>query len=118
MKTLLAGLLLIGSVQASEISQQAADMVFSPQLKSKRAVCCNEYDGRPPEAIWELSDGTIPNVHYKVQIEGMWVNVPDEAVLDVPNKFGTAVVWYSMTRYGNEKPPSFFIRCFLPGQLF
>lgn len=110
--------LLLSLAQAGEISQQAVDMVFSPQLQSKRAVCCNEFDGRAPEAIWDLADGTIPNVHYKVKIEGQWVNVPDDAVLDVPNKFGTAVVWFSMTRYGPDKPPSFFIRCFLPGQLF
>ena len=118
MKILLAMFLFLGSVQAGEISPQAADMLTGPQLKSKRSVCCNEFDGRAPEAIWDLSDGAIPNVHYKVKIEGIWVNVPDDAVLEVPNKFGTAVVWYSMTRYGDDKPPSFFIRCFLPGQLF
>jgi hypothetical protein len=65
-------------------------------------VCCNEFDGHPPEAIWELSDGSVPNVHYKVMIEGQWVNVPDDAVLDVPNKNGIAVVWFSVSRLGDK----------------
>jgi hypothetical protein len=33
--------------------------------------------------------------HYQVMLEGQWVDVPDEAVLDVPNKYGKALVWYS-----------------------
>ena len=100
-------------------SPALADMTNVNSLQSKRAVCCNEYDGRPPEAIWELSDGSVPNVHYRVMIEHQWVNVPDEAVLDVPNKYGVAVVWYSANHYGGDADKSsFFIRCFLPGQLF
>ena len=94
-----------------------ADFFGPDRLHSKRGLCCNEFDGRVPEAIWELSDGTIPDVHYKVQIEGQWVNVPDEAVLDIPNYAGVAIVWYSSTRY-MDKPPSFFIRCFISGPLF
>jgi hypothetical protein len=92
-------------------------MDVGQQYQSKRSVCCNEFDGRPPEAIWDLSDGSVPNVHYRVMLEGQWVNVPDEAVLDVPNKFGVAVVWYSLTRGSDGGQKSFFIRCFLPGQL-
>ena len=50
-------------------------------------------------------------------LEGQWVDVPDDAVLDVPNKYGKAVVWYSKswrsTVTGQEG--GFDIRCFLPG---
>ena len=46
--------------------------------------------------------------------------VPDDAVLDVPNKYGKAVVWYSKswrsTVTGQEG--GFYIRCFLPGELY
>ena len=58
--------------------------------------------------------------HYQVRLEGQWVDVPDDAVLEVPNKYGRAVVWYSKswrsTVTGQEG--GFYIRCFLPGELY
>jgi hypothetical protein len=52
-------------------------------LSSKKAgSCCSNFDGRPsPEAIVQTSDN-----HYQVMLEGQWIDVPDDAVLDVPNK--------------------------------
>ena len=86
------------------------------RLSSKKAgSCCSNFDGRPPEAIVQTSDN-----HYQVMLEGQWVDVPDDAVLDVPNKYGKAVVWYSKswrsTVTGQEG--GFYIRCFLPGELY
>ena len=53
-------------------------------LSSKKAgSCCSNFAGRPPEAIAQTSDN-----HYQVMLEGQWVDVPDDAVLDVPNKYG------------------------------
>lgn len=103
---------------AAALLHNCAAHAGGPGPVSKRAVCCNEYDGTQPQAIWEVTDGSIPNVHYKVKLEGYWVNVPDDAVLNIPSTDGISVVWYSSTRYGNDQPPSFFIRCFLPGALF
>ncbi len=42
--------------------------------------------------------------------DGQWIDVPDAAVITVPNKYGPAVVW--PIRY-NGKVDS--IRCFIPG---
>jgi hypothetical protein len=80
-------------------------------LKSGKGLCCTDFDGRPPEAIWETGEG-----RYKVRIEGEWVPVPDDAVVQVPNRYGYAVVWYSIQR-GVDNKPRFYIRCFLPGTL-
>ena len=53
---------------------------------------------------------------YRVKIEGEWVDVPDEALVEVPNRFGSAVVWYSWS-WTLERKKEFQIRCFLPGTL-
>lgn len=111
---LACGPLSIGPFTA--VSAAYADMVDTGRLHSKRGICCNEFDGRPPEAVWELSDGSASNVHYRVMIEGQWVDVPDEAVLEVPNYSGVAIVWYSATRTLDKS--TFFIRCFIAGPLF
>jgi hypothetical protein len=49
-----------------------------------------------------------------VRIEGEWYVVPDEAVIDEPNKRGYAMSWYwpSWELDGRMIP---HIRCFLPG---
>jgi len=69
----------------------------------------------PPEAIVQTSDH-----HYQVMLEGQWVDVPDEAVLDVPNKYGKALVWYSKSWRSKVtgQEGDFYIRCFLPGELY
>ena len=101
-------------VGAVELDGDMGDWFNS--LSSKKAgSCCSNFDGRPPEAIVQTSDN-----HYQVMLEGQWVDVPDDAVLDVPNKYGKAVVWYSKswrsTVTGQEG--GFYIRCFLPGELY
>ena len=82
-------------------------------LSSKKAgSCCS--NGRPPEAIVQTSDN-----HYQVMLEGQWVDVPDDAVLDVPNKYGKALVWYSKSWPSKVtgQEGDFYIRFFLPGEL-
>ena len=37
---------------------------------------------------WRSSNG-----HYQVRIENEWVEVPDDAVVTEPNKFGRTMVW-------------------------
>jgi hypothetical protein len=41
-------------------------------------------------------------------------------VLDVPNKYGRAVVWYSKSWRSKVtgQEGGFYIRCFLPGELY
>jgi hypothetical protein len=51
---------------------------------------------------------------YRVKMDGEWHDVPPDAVIGVPNKFGFAVVWYYPT-WLNGIRPSISIRCFIPG---
>ena len=66
---------------------------FNSLSSKKVGSCRSNFDGRPTEAIVPTSDN-----HYQVMLEGQWVDVPDDAVLDVPNKYGKAVVWYTRVR--------------------
>jgi hypothetical protein len=99
---------------------------FLHGLQSKKGSCCTGFDGHPPEAVFQIS-----NNHYQVRLEGQWVDVPPEAVIDEPNKYGAAVVWYSVSRAGAQGywdgstwhptgpgETTFNIRCFLPGELY
>lgn len=93
------------------------------QLKSSKGYCCDGMDALHLRDVdWETKDG-----HYRVRVpksgedmakavagetvETEWVDVPDDAVLDVPNKDGATLVWPLYGYMGVS------IRCFLPGTL-
>jgi hypothetical protein len=61
--------------------------------------------------IWESKDG-----HYRVRIKDKWWDVPAEAVITEPNKFGRTMVWpiYYWMRDSLERVE---IRCFMPGAM-
>jgi hypothetical protein len=71
--------------------------------------CCDTADGYPAEVEWDSDTG-----RYRVFIQGQWLDVPDEALIEKPNRLGYAVVWYypSYEVDGRMTPK---IRCFLPG---
>ena len=75
------------------------------QLRSGRGPCCSDADGSVlSDSDWEARGG-----HYRVRIKGTWVDVPDDAVLSVPNMAGKTMVW---PMYLNGE---IAIRCFIPG---
>ncbi len=76
------------------------------RLQSKNKVsCCEGSDAtRVEDADWDSKDG-----HYRVRLEGEWVDVPDEAVIEEPNKAGVVLVWPWRV---NGKLDH--VRCFLP----
>lgn len=55
---------------------------------------------------WEAKDG-----HYRVRVDGEWIDVDDEAVLKQPNRAGRTMVWLG---FRDGKP---FVRCFMPGAM-
>lgn len=52
------------------------------------------------------------NGHYRVRIDGEWVNLPDEAVITEPNRVGRTMVWPIRDGVGG-----LYIRCFMPGSM-
>jgi hypothetical protein len=76
------------------------------RLASKNGLCCAFADGVSVQDVdWDTQNG-----HYRVRLQGEWIEVPDAAVITEPNRFGPAVVWPYNDRYGNTQ-----IRCFMPG---
>jgi hypothetical protein len=58
------------------------------------------------DADWETKDG-----HYRVRVNGQWLDVPDDKVVPGPNRAGRTMVWLF---YSNGNP---FVRCFMPGAM-
>lgn len=76
-------------------------------LRSGKGPCCSDADGTALSDVdWESSGG-----HYRVRLEGEWVEVPDDAVITVPNRIGRTMVW-PMYKDGMPTP-----RCFMPGSM-
>ena len=76
-------------------------------LKSGKGPCCSDADGAVVADVdWESNDG-----HYRVRLEGQWIDVPDDAVITEPNQAGRTMVWPVRDSRGIS------IRCFLPGSM-
>lgn len=76
-------------------------------LKSGKGPCCSDADGTAiSDADWQSGGG-----HYRVRIEGEWLDVPDEAVITEPNRVGRTMVWPIRGYLGLT------IRCFMPGSM-
>ena len=77
-------------------------------LRSGKGPCCSDADGSVVlDADWESVNG-----HYRVRVEGKWWDVPDEAVVTEPNRFGRTMVW--PVRLDGIVS---WIRCFMPGPM-
>jgi hypothetical protein len=76
-------------------------------LKSGKGPCCSDAEGSAVSDVdWETAGG-----HYRVRIDGEWVDVPDEAVITEPNRIGRTMVWPIRGYLGVT------IRCFMPGSM-
>jgi hypothetical protein len=83
----------------------------SPDVKAWAGTLENKLkEGWKPEEVEYDMKGN----KYRVKIDGEWYEVPPDAVVDVPNRFGFAVVWYYRSWLNGVKP-SVSIRCFIPG---
>jgi hypothetical protein len=76
-------------------------------LKSGKGLCCSDADGfAVSDPDWESKDG-----HYRVRVDNEWVDVPDDAVITEPNRYGRTMVWPTKGTLGTS------IRCFMPGTM-
>ena len=82
-------------------------------LHSGKGPCCSDADGTALSDVdWESKDG-----HYRVRIEGVWWDVPNEAVITEPNRAGRTMVWPSYYRAVDTSLQRVDIRCFMPGSM-
>jgi hypothetical protein len=76
-------------------------------LRSGRGLCCSDADGvAVSDPDWDSKDG-----HYRVRVDGQWIDVPDDAVIKEPNRAGRTMVWPNRSAVGTS------IRCFMPGTM-
>jgi hypothetical protein len=79
------------------------------KLASGRGLCCSDADGTALSDVdWESKDG-----HYRVRLGGEWIDVPDDALVTVPNRAGRTMVWPMPMIEGD----TIRIRCFMPGSM-
>jgi hypothetical protein len=77
---------------------------FKAVRSPKGVPCCDVADGH--RTTWQAG-----KAGYEVPIDGQWLPVPPDAVIDdAGNPVGEAVVWY--TKFSDGKV---YIRCFVPG---
>ena len=76
-----------------------------------KGLCCSFADGFAVSDVdWE-KDG-----HYRVRLDGEWVDVPNDAPITEPNRAGRTMVWpYKADRWTDY--PHTEIRCFIPGSM-
>lgn len=78
-------------------------------LKNRNGVgCCSTADGFPADVQWDTKANK-----YRVFLKGEWHVVPDNALLDGPNKMGHPMVWW----FTDDDTNAPVIRCFLPGAM-
>jgi len=102
MRSALLTLLLLTTVATARDDGRYADSPLKQwfdSLRSNKGHCCSLADGRETEY-------DIRKSKYWVPINGVWTQVPDDAVITEPNKAGRPMVWLD---------PLLNIRCFIPG---
>jgi hypothetical protein len=115
----LAAMLAIHSARARDDGRYANSPLKSwfDHLASGRGLCCSFADGVVVEdPDWEVHTSTgaaaeTNGIHYRVRIDGKWIDVPDDAVVTEPNRLGKTMVW-PMTGLDGIT-----VRCFLPGSM-
>ncbi len=98
---------------AHDHAQPDLNRWFRQQYSMKGPCCDGEEAHHMADVDWDTT--CVENkCHYRVMLYNKWWDVDDGAVVHGPNLSGTALVWESPTRNGDEVI-SVFIRCFMPG---
>ncbi len=101
------GWLGITVASAHDHTRPSLDPWFKSLKSRAGAHCCDGSDyTRLEDVDWESRDG-----RYRVRIDGQWVDVPEDALVDGPNKAGVTMVW---PWFKDGRPAG---RCFKPGSM-
>ena len=102
-------LTIVGAVEARDDERYARSPLkpWFDGLRSGKGLCCSDADGLAvSDPDWESKDG-----HYRVRVDNEWVDVPADAVITEPNRYGRTMVWPTKGTLGTS------IRCFMPGTM-
>lgn len=100
--------LFIGNVKAHDHGRPDLKPWFESLRSRADTPCCDGSDAtRLDDVDWESRGG-----RYRVRLNGQWVDVPEDAVIDGPNRAGPAMVWPFFEMGGPTG-----VRCFMPGSM-
>lgn len=91
---------------------------FNGLQDNKGYGCCSTADGVLLKTDAYDPEWTCGADKCRVKIMGQWYDVPDQALLTVPNRMGPAIVWWVYDTLDDENGTStgaVKIRCFLRG---
>ena len=110
MRLLLAVLLFVvcGYAEAHDPKRPDLDKWFDG-LTSSGFLCCTGKDYQ----VLDDSDWDTKDNHYRVRLDGKWLDVPANAVVKEPNRYGRALVWVNFSYMAR----AISIRCFMPGTM-
>lgn len=102
---LLAFALSVHPIRAHDHSRPELNGWLKSLHSKAKTWCC---DGNDTDTIedWDTKGG-----RYRVKWQGLWYDVPDDALVEGPNKSGAPLLWMSK---GYMAPT---VRCFMPGTL-
>jgi hypothetical protein len=106
---LLAILLIVGLsyAHAHDAKRPDLDKWFDGLTSAGSGLCCHEREAKElDDSDWDMKDA-----HYRVRLNGGWIDVPEVAVVKEKNLVGRALVW--VYAHGG----TLTIRCFLPGTM-
>lgn len=99
--------LIVSPARSHDHSRPELDGWFKGLESRAKSPCCDGSDAtRLDDVDWESKGG-----RYRVRIDGEWVEVPDSAVIDGPNRAGPTMVWPTWSNGMRA------VRCFLPGSM-
>lgn len=104
-------LIVLGKAFAHMADRPDLDGWFMKLKSPGGGLCCDFAEAKKiADPDWDTKDG-----HYRVFLDGRWMNVPDESVVSDPNRYGPALVWPNEYTSSTGKKETYGIRCFMPG---
>lgn len=102
-------IILLCLVACPVLAHDHAHPINNEWLKSlhskNKTWCC---DGNDTD---QIEDWDTKGDRYRVKFRGQWFDVPEDALVDGPNKGGGALLWMNKGYSGVS------VRCFMPGTL-
>ena len=100
-------MILVAPALAHDPSHPELNDWFNRLSNKQGGLCCSFVDGLTvADPDWDSKNG-----HYRVRLDGTWIDVPDDALITEPNRAGRTIVW--PMRFDGE----ISIRCFMPGSM-
>lgn len=92
--------------QAHDHAKPELDSWFKSLWSEEGGSCCEGFEAvAVDDPDWRSKDG-----HYQVMLYGEWLDVPDKAIVQQPNRDGRTMVWPGAVVNGVQT-----VRCFMRG---